>query len=174
MSGPQPHSNQWPIWWKQGNETHANMQDARAQSLGHKIQLYESMERMKYGIQQHMFQLWNDIQNGPESCKQLTRCMLDGINTETSEVHYTRGMQSDAQMTKLTPNSPYADPKQWQNGLKWWLAMHKNEAHTIAQKWGIQAQLSNTFKEWKTWEYGTSISSKITCSMMPKHENNSS
>ena len=58
------------------------------------------------------------MQDGPESCKQLTRCMLDGTITETSEVHYTRGMQSDAQMTKPTPNSPYVDPKQWQNGLK--------------------------------------------------------
>ena len=44
--------------------------------------------------------------------------MLDGTITETSEVYYTRGMQSDAQMTKPIPNSPYADPTQWQNGLK--------------------------------------------------------
>ena len=83
------------------------MQDERAQSLGHKIQLYENMERMKY-----------DIQNDPESCKELMLCMLNGSNTETSEVHYTRGMQSNAQMNKPTPNSPYAGPKKWQNGLR--------------------------------------------------------
>ena len=32
--------------------------------------------------------------------------MLDGPNTETSEVDYTRGMQSDAQMTKPPQTVP--------------------------------------------------------------------
>ena len=41
-----------------------------------------------------------------------------GPNTETSEAHYTRGTQSNAQMTQPAPNSPYAGPRQWENGLK--------------------------------------------------------
>ena len=52
------------------------------------------------------------MQDGPESCKHLTQCMLDGPNTETNEVNYTIGMQSDPQMMKPTPNRPYAGPKQ--------------------------------------------------------------
>ena len=82
------------------------MHKCKGPNLRNKVQLYQSMTWVKYGMQWHMFQLWNDIQDGSESCKQLTRCMLDGTITETSEVHYTRGMQSDAQMTKPTPNSP--------------------------------------------------------------------
>ena len=58
------------------------------------------------------------MQDGPESCKYVTQCMLDGPNTETSEAHYTRGTQSNAQMTQPAPNSPYASPRQWENGLK--------------------------------------------------------
>ena len=58
------------------------------------------------------------MQNGPESCKHLTQCMLDGLDTETSEVHYTRGTQSNAQMTQPAPKSPYAGPRKWENGLK--------------------------------------------------------
>ena len=46
------------------------------------------------------------MQDGPESCKYVTQCMLDGPNTETSEVRYTRGTQSNAQMEKPTPNKP--------------------------------------------------------------------
>ena len=61
---------------------------------------------MKYGIEWHMIQLWNGIKDGPETCKYVTQCMLDGPGTETSEVRYTRGTQSNAQMAKLTPNSP--------------------------------------------------------------------
>ena len=61
---------------------------------------------MKYGIQSHIFQLWNDMQDGPESCKHHTQSMLDGPDNETSEVHYTRGTQSHAQMPQPAPNSP--------------------------------------------------------------------
>ena len=61
---------------------------------------------MKYGIEWHMIQLWYMMHNGPESCKHFTRFMLDGPNTETSEVRYTRGTQSNAQMEKPTPNRP--------------------------------------------------------------------
>lgn len=103
---------------------------------------------MKYGIEWHMIQLWNMMHNGPESCKHFTQCMLDGPNTETSEVRYTRGMQSDAQMTKPPQNSPYADQISGKYGLKWWLKMQRNEAHAMVYKRGIQAQLSNAFKEW--------------------------
>ena len=107
------------------------MQDARAQSLGHKIQLYESMEKMKYGIQQHMFQLWDDIQNGPESCKQLMLCMLNGSNTETSEMHYTRGMQSNAQMnkpTQIVPMQAQSSGKMDLNQNEWASATPKSVA----------------------------------------------
>ena len=52
------------------------------------------------------------LQNDSESCKQLTQRMLNGSSIETSEVHYTIGMQSDAQMMKPTPNRPYVGPKQ--------------------------------------------------------------
>ena len=41
--------------------------------------------------------------------------------------------------------------------MRWWLEMHLNEAHAKAHKWGMQAQLSNTFKAWKIGEYGTSM-----------------
>ena len=58
------------------------------------------------------------MQDGPESCKYLTQCILVGPNTETSEAHYTRGTQSNAQMTQPAPNSPYAGLRQWENGLK--------------------------------------------------------
>ena len=58
------------------------------------------------------------MQDGPESCKHFTQCMLDGLNTETREVCYTRGTQSNAQMTQPAPNSPYAGPRQWEDGLK--------------------------------------------------------
>ena len=74
------------------------------------------------------------MQDDPESCKYVTQCMLDGPNTETSEVHYTRGTQSNAQMAKPPPNSPYADQNQWLNVLGWWLGMHSNEAHAMAGK----------------------------------------
>ena len=72
--------------------------------------------------------------------------MLEGSSTETSEAHYTIGMQNDAQMTKPTPNNPYAGPKQWQNEMRQWLEMHLNEAHAMAHKWGIMMQLINTIK----------------------------
>ena len=52
------------------------------------------------------------MRDGLESCKHLTQCMLDGPGTETSEVHYTRGTHSNAQMTQPAPNSPYAGPRQ--------------------------------------------------------------
>ena len=61
---------------------------------------------MKYGMQTHIFQLWNMMYNGPESCKYVTQCMLDGPNTETSEVRYTIGTQSNARMEKPTLNRP--------------------------------------------------------------------
>ena len=51
------------------------------------------------------------MQDGPETCKHLTQCMLDGPNTKTSEVDYTIGTQSNAQMTQPAPNSPYAGPR---------------------------------------------------------------
>ena len=54
------------------------------------------------------------MQDGPESCKHLTQCMLDGPDTETSEVHYTRGTQSNAQMAKPTQT----DPRQVQDSRK--------------------------------------------------------
>ena len=47
------------------------------------------------------------MQDGPESCKHLTQCMLDGPNPETSEVDYTRGIQSNAQMAY----QPQTDPR---------------------------------------------------------------
>ena len=53
-----------------------------------------------------MIQLWNGIKDGPETCKYVTQCKLGGSGTETSEVRYTRGTQSDAQMEKPTPNRP--------------------------------------------------------------------
>ena len=56
-------------------------------------------------------------------------------------MQYTIDMQSNAQMMKPTPNSPYANLNQWQNVLGWWLGMHLHEAHAMAHKWGIQAQL---------------------------------
>ena len=46
------------------------------------------------------------MQDGPESCKYVTQCMLDGPNTETSEVCFTRGTQSNAQMEKPAPKRP--------------------------------------------------------------------
>ena len=58
------------------------------------------------------------MQDGPKTCKHLPQCKLEGPNTETSEVHYTRGTQSNAQMIEPAPNSPYAGPRQWENGLK--------------------------------------------------------
>ena len=66
--------------------------------------------------------------------QQLMQCMLIGSSTETSDAHYTRGMQSNAQMMKPTPNSPYSDQNQWQNVLGWWLGMHSNQAHALAGK----------------------------------------
>ena len=94
---------------------------------------------MKYSIQSHIFQVWNDMQDSPESCKHLTQCMLDGPNTETSEVDYTIGMQNNTQMAKPAANSPYAGQNSSKYGLKWWLAKHENEAHAMVQKWGIHA-----------------------------------
>ena len=58
------------------------------------------------------------MQDGPESCKHLTLCMLDSPDPATSEVHYTRGTQSTARMAHPAPNRPYAGPRQWENGLK--------------------------------------------------------
>ena len=58
------------------------------------------------------------MQDGPESCKHLTQCMLGGPNTETSEVDYTIGMQSNTQMAKPAPNSPYAGQNSSKYGLK--------------------------------------------------------
>ena len=46
------------------------------------------------------------MQDGPESCKHLTQCMLDGLNTETSEVDYTTGLQRNTQMAKPSPKVP--------------------------------------------------------------------
>ena len=74
------------------------------------------------------------MQDGPKSCKCLTQCMLDGPDTETSEMDYTIGMQNNAQMMEPTPNSPYADQNQWQNVLGWWLGMHSSEAHAMVGK----------------------------------------
>ena len=119
--------------------THANMPDARGRTKGIKCHSTKAWQGVKYSKQSYIFQLWNDMQDDPESCKHFIQCMLDGPNTETSEAHYTRGMQSNAQMTKPAPNTPYAVPKQWENGLKWWLKMHGNEAHVMVQKWGIHA-----------------------------------
>ena len=51
------------------------------------------------------------MQDGPESCKHLTQCMLDGPDIETSEVHYTRGTQSSSQMTQPALKSPNAVPR---------------------------------------------------------------
>ena len=60
--------------------------------------------------------------------------MKRGSRNETSEEHYTRGMQSNAQMMKPTPNRPDAGQNQWQNVLGWWLGMHSNEAHAMVDK----------------------------------------
>ena len=48
------------------------------------------------------------MQDGPESCKHLTQCMLDGPNTETSEMDYTIGMQAILKW----PNQPQTVPMQ--------------------------------------------------------------
>ena len=44
--------------------------------------------------------------------------MLDGPNTETSEVRYTRGIQINAQLEKPAPNRPLAGPRQWEKWTK--------------------------------------------------------
>ena len=57
------------------------------------------------------------MQNDLESCQQPMKCMLKGSNVKASEVYYTRGMQDNAQMAKLTPNRPYAGQNNSENEL---------------------------------------------------------
>ena len=56
--------------------------------------------------------------DGPETCIYVTHCKLGGPGTETSEVRYTRGTQSNAPVAKPIPNRPWAGLKQWENSLE--------------------------------------------------------
>ena len=45
MSGPQPHSNQWPYDENETTEIHANMHECKEPILRHNMQLQQSMAK---------------------------------------------------------------------------------------------------------------------------------
>ena len=106
MSGPQPHSNQWPYEENETTEIHADVHECKGLILRHQMPLYQSMARDKVWHTNTHDTALKCIKDYPETCEYVTQCMLDDPGTEISEAGYTRGTQSNAPMEKPTPNRP--------------------------------------------------------------------
>ena len=106
MSGPQPHSHQWPLDENETPEKRAHMHKYHGPTLRHQMPLYQSMAgdegwhtntydtALKHDKQwSRIMQTWHTMQS-------------KGPGTVTSDVRYTIGIHSNAPKSKPTPNRP--------------------------------------------------------------------
>ena len=94
MSGPQPHSQQWPLDENETLEVRARMHANRGPILRHKCHSNKAWQGMKHDMQTCKFQYQNMMQNSPETWKHGTRCMKWDPKLETRHMEWLIAIQS--------------------------------------------------------------------------------